>query len=154
MPVISTSNWDRDTLARTVWGEARGGGAPAMENIASVVLNRLAKNWGHSIVGVCQAHDQFSCWNSQDPNRPKLLHITATDPAFRVAQQVATSACLGELHDATLGADSYYAISLLDPPFWARHPAVHTVTLWEHDFWIVRPPKPLSPIATGTPEYA
>ena len=53
-----------DTLARTLWGEARNQGQCGMAAVAHVVLNRAAhpRWWGHDIISVCRAPEQFSCW--------------------------------------------------------------------------------------------
>jgi spore germination cell wall hydrolase CwlJ-like protein len=109
-----------DVLARTIWGEARGEPNGGMEAVASVVLNRAARPrwWGRDIVGVCLKPWQFSCWNSNDPNRPKMLAVTATDPQFRAAQDIAGRAVAGELPDTTGGADSYVDLRVAQPD-WA-----------------------------------
>ena len=112
---------DTDTLARTLYGEARGCGSPGMSHVASVILNRAAHPswWGHSIVSVCVQPWQFSCRNPGDPNLPKLMAVTAADPAFAVALDIASRAVAGQLSDGTGGADSYYALSMAEPPAWA-----------------------------------
>lgn len=111
----------RDTLARTIWGEARGQGTHAMEAVACVVMNR-AKNprwWGTTVEEVCRANLQFSCWNKDDPNLPKLLDVTGTDPQFTQARAIAANAMLGGLEDFTRNSDSYYDTSI-PPPSWAK----------------------------------
>lgn len=135
-----------DQLSRTLWGEARGCGREGMMRVAAVILNR-AKNsrwWGHDIPSVCRAPYQFSCWNSDDPNLPKLLAVTPADPWYNVALAVAATAVDGTLSDLTGGADSYYALSMKAPPFWTRR-AVHTVSDGWHSFWRVELPPPNNP---------
>ncbi len=105
----------RDTLARTLWGEARGDGEAGMIAVAAVIQTRIdvsaAHNgrywWGKDWVSVCRARAQFSCWNPGDPNRPKLLAVDDTDAAFRLASQVAGDAIAGRIDDPTFGATSY-----------------------------------------------
>ncbi len=112
----------RLTLARTLWGEARGEGVKGMEAVASVILNRAsAGRFGDGVSGVCLAPLQFSCWNANDPNRPKLAALTeaAGDAAFRAALDVAGRALGGALADPTGGALHYHAASIA-PPKWAR----------------------------------
>lgn len=109
-----------DTLARTIWGEARGEGRQGMEAVAAVVLNRVAKPcwWGRTIETVCTKPWQFSCWNANDPNLAKLLSVTERDPQFKAALEIATLAEAGELPDPTNGATHYHTKAIL--PKWAE----------------------------------
>lgn len=108
-------------LARTVYGEARGCGAAGMKHVASTVMNRVRIGgwWGSDVIGVCKQPWQFSCWNSDDPNLPKLLAVTETDPEYAIALSIAYQAISNALTDQTNGADSYFALSMKKPPFWA-----------------------------------
>lgn len=100
-----------DTLARTLWGEARGEGQLGMQAVACVILNRANKPrwWGHDIGSCCLKPYQFSCWLADDPNLPKMHAVTTADPAFVQAVSIARLASKGALSDVTHGADSYYA---------------------------------------------
>jgi spore germination cell wall hydrolase CwlJ-like protein len=114
-----------DSLARTLWGEARGESVAGIEAVASVVLNRVARArargghwWGRDVDGVCRAPRQFSCWNPEDPNRAKLEAVTAADPVFATCLRVARRAVAGVLADRTLGATHYHAEGT--HPRWAK----------------------------------
>jgi N-acetylmuramoyl-L-alanine amidase len=114
-----------DTLARTIWGEARGEGLAGMEAVAFVVLNRVAVArklggywWGNTILQVCHKPFQFSCWNKDDPNYRKILEIGPEEIHFVTARRVARRAMLGFLKDPTGGATHYHARSIL--PNWAE----------------------------------
>jgi len=109
-----------DILARTIYGEDRGGGRAGMEAVACVILNRVGRKgwWGTDIVSVCQHPWQFSCWNKTDPNRDKIEVVTGADPMFTVALSVADDAVNGRLRDPTGGADSYFAVGTPEPD-WA-----------------------------------
>ena len=124
---------DQDTLARTIWGEARGEALPGMQAVAAVVMNRcavavryVADHAGrqHPLYGdgtaasCCKMPWQFSCWNSNDPNRAKLLAVTADDPQFVDACQIAADAIAGTLADPTGGATSYKTNALPWPSAW------------------------------------
>ena len=68
-----------DTLARTIYGEARGEPIRGKEAVAAVVLNRVGRAmerggwwWGSSVAEVCRRPWQFSCWNADDANRTKI----------------------------------------------------------------------------------
>lgn len=115
-----------DTLARTIWGEARGETTQGMEAVACVVLNRvkMAEDhggkywWGNNIIQVCQKPYQFSCWNRSDPNFKKLTDVNETDLYFATAMRIARRAVAGALADATNGATHYHAKSV--SPHWAQ----------------------------------
>jgi hypothetical protein len=112
---------DVDILARTMWGEARGGSDLGLEAVAAVVLNRLRRNsparFGGTIAEVCQKPRQFSCWNVGDPNRPKMERVDETDARFRACLAIAERAARGELADPTLGSDHYHTVTV--SPEWS-----------------------------------
>ncbi len=116
-----------DTLARTLWGEARGEGSAGMQAVAQVILNRLAISktlgsywWGNDIVQICQKPFQFSCWNKDDPNRAKLIQLSADDDIYFVsALRIARRAVAGVLGtDITKGATHYHAAGI--SPYWIK----------------------------------
>lgn len=116
---------DIDVLARTIWGEARGESISGQEAVASVILNRVAFAkrkgrywWGNDIAGVCQAPQQFSCWNKNDPNYQKLIKVGAENINFCMCQRIAERAVSGTLEDKTCGATHYHTRNCL--PAWAR----------------------------------
>jgi N-acetylmuramoyl-L-alanine amidase len=131
-----------DTLARTVWGEARGEGEAGMTAVAAVIRNRIDLSaahggrywWGSDWIGVCRAKSQFSCWNPGDPNRAKLLAVDERDPAFRIAKQVAADAIAGRIADPTFGATSYKVTSLAWPYGWG-HFRLPLVEIGKHAFY-------------------
>lgn len=107
-------------LARTIWGEARGEGYTGMQAVANVVMNRVERPgwWGHSVPTVCLKPWQFSCWNADDPNLPKVQSVTLDDPNFVTATEIAQAAIDGTLPDITNGATSYKESSLKWPHDW------------------------------------
>ncbi|MFT3803257.1 MAG: cell wall hydrolase [Burkholderiaceae bacterium] len=132
------------TLARTMYGEARGEGSRGLEAVAHVVLNRVDARrwWGTDVIGVCLKPWQFSCWNAADPNRSKLHALSAEDPVYARAFEAAVR--LLELQDRdhgrrlrtdpTEGATHYYAPALVKRPAWAegRTPCAR---IGRHDFF-------------------
>jgi len=110
-----------DTMARTVYGEARGEGAAGMTAVAWVIKNRAAKPgwWGHDIESVCRARMQFDCWNANDPNSAKCAAVTLADPYFAEATNICSAVISGATPDPTDGATYYYAKSMPHPPEWA-----------------------------------
>lgn len=116
-----------DTLARTLYGEARGEGEVGMTAVANVVMNRVQRAmdneiewWGDNVVDVCLKPWQFSCWLKNDPNSAKLKAVTVSDPIFVKALAIAKDAVSGELDDITNGATSYYAKGSKEPD-WAKN---------------------------------
>ncbi|MBL8470745.1 MAG: cell wall hydrolase [Rhodocyclaceae bacterium] len=122
-----------DVLARTLWGEARGEPerVEAMSAVAWVVLNRVRKQtwWGKTVVDVCLKPFQFSCWNPNDRNRPRLLEVrsnrlgSADQQAFADALDIAQNAVSGALlqqDDPTRRATHYHSRFLSIYPTWAR----------------------------------
>src|SRR3546814_19914801 len=91
---------DVDTLARTVFGEARGEPMPGKIAVAWCIRNRVELDlhddgkpdwWGEGYTAVCRKSWQFSCWNENDPNLPKLRSVTLDDPGFRDCMHAARS---------------------------------------------------------------
>lgn len=116
-----TADSDIDTLARTIYGEARGEGEEGMRAVACVVINRVTHPawWGHDVSNVCCTPWQFSCWNKNDPNRSIILAATPSDPVFASANLIAQQAVSGQLVDITEGATSYYDKRMPVPPAWS-----------------------------------
>jgi N-acetylmuramoyl-L-alanine amidase len=121
---------DFDTLARTLWGEARGEGRAGMEAVAAVILNRQAvalkrpgrraQFGGPDVAGICRARLQFSCWNVDDPNYKWLVAPTIAGESFELARSVAIAALNGQLLDATGGADHYCVSRIAGQTAWAK----------------------------------
>ncbi|MPY72485.1 MAG: cell wall hydrolase [Alphaproteobacteria bacterium] len=107
-------------LARTIFGEARGESTLGKIAVAWTVLNRVAaKSWyGDTITEVCRKPWQFSCWNSNDPNRPKLEAVTLNDPDFQHCMYAALAAGLGHVPDPTSGSRHYHTMNV--SPDWAQ----------------------------------
>ena len=113
------------TLARTIWGENRGGGVPGMQSVCNTILNRVAaKSWyGDNVIDVCLKHNadgvyQFTCWSPKDPNYKKLIDLGLDGRGFESALFIARTGLMGRLLDLTGGATHYHARSIL--PYWAK----------------------------------
>ena len=82
---MTVSEKDRDILARTLFGEARGEGLVGQIAVAWTIRNRVedgkAKSWwGEGYAGVCLKPYQFSCWNQNDLNYPYLSGVKEIPP--------------------------------------------------------------------------
>lgn len=131
---------DRDILARTLWGEARGESLAGQIAVAWAIRNRVndgkAKSWwGEGYAGVCQKPYQFSCWNKSDPN---FAYLSGAKPIpFRDLAQARIAAeqvIDGRVPDPTGGATHYYATSMPRAPTWTVG-AKLTLTLGQHVFF-------------------
>lgn len=114
---------DLDTLARTIYGEARGefykfGAAPLIA-IANVVFNRRIKNFAKSIDDVCKAPHQFSCWNKNDPNFQQINKADKSALIFRKCCEIAEKVLSEQWPDLTDGCDHYHARGI--KPYWATY---------------------------------
>ena len=110
---------DIATLARTLYGEARGEAWAGKVAVAWVIRNRAERGgwWGGTIDGVCRKPWQFSCWNANDPNRAKLQAVTPESPAFADCLAAAAAVLGGLVKDPTRGACHYHAPGVR--PAWA-----------------------------------
>jgi spore germination cell wall hydrolase CwlJ-like protein len=126
--------WQAGTAARTLYGEARGEGPDGMRAVAHVLLNRVNDGrWGPTLVAVCMAPFQFSCWNVGDPNRKLLVALREDDPGLELAMDALDDAMAPGAVDPTAGATHYYADSLR-PPGWTAG-ARQTAHIGHHLFF-------------------
>jgi N-acetylmuramoyl-L-alanine amidase len=133
-------NAQRDIVARTLWGEARGEGLAGQIAVAWTIRNRVYDDrsnswWGEGYAGVCLKPYQFSCWNRNDPNYPYLSGARPI-PARELAQalEAAKLVIAGVEPDPTSGATHYYASTMARPPVWANG-AKQTLVLGHHLFF-------------------
>lgn len=128
---LSQTLSDRQAVALTLFGEARGESLDGQIAVASVLRNRLLDGrWGQSLTAVCLAPWQFSCWNEADPNRPLLLQLAQQlgaplspdpiDPVLRRCLWIADGVVTGVLPSTVKRATHYYAVALRDTPRWAK----------------------------------
>jgi spore germination cell wall hydrolase CwlJ-like protein len=137
---MTATEKDRDILARTLWGEARGESLAGQIAVAWTIRNRVndGRNkswWGEGYAGVCEAKYQFSCWNANDPNFP-FLSGAKQIPFRELAQaRIATDQVIdGKVPDPTGGATHYYATTMPKAPTWSRG-ATLTLKLGHHVFF-------------------
>lgn len=116
-----------DTLARTLFGEARGGYHGDRVAVANVIMHRVNADlgndgkpdwWGEGVIGVCRKPSQFSCWNPNDPNRPVIELVTGENPVFAQCIAIAGAAVAGTLPDLVFGSTHYHTVSV--QPAWSR----------------------------------
>ena len=133
---------NRQYLALTIWGEARGYGEIGMISVGNVIMNRVKADksrYGRGIKGVCHKRKQFSCWNEGDPNRARMEDLPAMDDknpdwiAWVIADRVAAKLLVGAIKDNTFGA-TYYCTENLRP-YWQDDMTLVGV-MFGHKFFI------------------
>jgi len=114
-----------DVLGITIWREARGAGTAAMVAVYHVIKNRATdpeKRWPQDMDKVCLQAYQFSCWNTNDPQRNK--YPEPGDLQYQQIQQVISAV---ENPDPTEGANFYYDTSIAPPDWTDQHSPVATI---------------------------
>lgn len=131
-PAGPLSENDRDTLVRTLFGEARGEPEAGQIAVVHVIRNRVMARQTNAALE-CLRPWQFSAWNAGDPNLPRLLALQPTDPRYVRLGEVVDRAW--KLPDTVEGARHYYAKTMPKAPAWARHPKARKVaTIGGHIF--------------------
>jgi N-acetylmuramoyl-L-alanine amidase len=108
--VCTASDLDKDTMTRTLWGEARGEPQEGQIAVAWVIRTRALWEptwWGYGVRGVCLKPKQFSCWNLDDPNYEKLKALVTDDPEYVALRQIALAVLEDELPNPAPGATHY-----------------------------------------------
>lgn len=112
---------DLEVVALTAYGECRGGGEKGMTSVINTIFNRAAKPgwWGDTPRDVCLKPEQYSCWIPEGDNYRDMETATRDDMSYVLALDLAAKAYAGLLPDITNGANSYYALSSSDKPYWS-----------------------------------
>lgn len=128
---------EKDIVARTIYGEARGLDTSAMEAVANIILNRLLMTersyeqsqtylwWGESFINICHKPHQFSCWNRSAPTYKKLMRAHERLKEFEYCLYLAEEVIFRVLPDNTNGATHYHHYAV--EPYWAKQerPTAH-----------------------------
>jgi spore germination cell wall hydrolase CwlJ-like protein len=122
-------------LTRTVYGEARGESDDGQAAVAWVIQNRVAKGrayMGKTIKDVCLQPEQFSCWNSNNPNRTLLLTLDTNSELYKNIRKIVEQILNGTRTDNTQGSTHYHTSKV--KPDWAngKNPVV---TIGNHLFY-------------------
>lgn len=111
------------TMARTVYGEARGEDIKSMRAVVHVILNRVKRGGrDHTPAAACLRRYQFSCWNENDPNRHKIRSIDMSNSLFRKCFMCVMIALYDDENgvDITHGATHYHNANMDEYPYWAK----------------------------------
>jgi Cell Wall Hydrolase len=132
-PPIAATEGDVVTLARTLYGEARGETRKGIEAVANVIINRVrAKHRGNTVSQVCLADRQFSCWNHNDPNRKKIQNLDRNANAqSRLCFDIAEAAVKPGFPLHVTARTLHYFASYIRPPKWVRNSPTASFVLKE-----------------------
>ena len=127
----------RDVVAMTILGEARGEGEAGMYGVACVIAQRVI-NRNKTAKQVCLQKGkriwQFSCWDERDPNRKKLPTLLKTHQHAAYAKMLATN--INNLQHSYVGnADHYCHVNTHN--YWTRTSAPIKV-IGKHKFFKLR----------------
>ena len=124
-----------NTLALTLWGEARGEDIEGKIAVASVIRNRAkdGSRWPDDLKGVCLQPSQFSCWGTMGGAAnyravmelaEKLVTMPAyvPEPMVRECQWIAEGIASGVCRSRVGAANHYLTRQLWEtaPPKWAK----------------------------------
>ncbi len=125
------------TLARTLYGEARGEPREGQEAVANVILNRVrSPRYPNTVSRVCLQRWQFSCWNEGDPNRRVIEALQpGANAVFDALLDLARAAIFGRLPVRVADALHYHADGIM--PAWVRNSPAATLVarIGRHLFW-------------------
>lgn len=120
-----------------LWAEARGEPPLGMLGVWWVLRNRAVTRVTSMKEEVLR-RKQFSSFNPDDPNRPKLLTAFRDDPqGWFAADATAAIAELGHTVDPTNGSTSYYNPAVCQPAWGRGHPGWQEhITIGHHVFGV------------------
>lgn len=101
---------DRDTVIRTVIGEAANEGDYGQAAVAHVIRNRVIDDrWASNASAVSRQDKQFSAWNSGAGGNSLPHKYQPGDPQYEAAGKVVDDVFSGRSQDMTGGATHYYS---------------------------------------------
>jgi N-acetylmuramoyl-L-alanine amidase len=148
IPFAATGE-DTDILARTIFGEARNQTMDGQIAVAWTIRHRaeIAKayvaahktprpNFGDgTIANACLDAYEFSCWNTADATRLRMLTVARNEPGYQLAQHVALGVVLGLLEDRMPGTTHYFnPAAVSKTPDWVAT-ATFVNTVGAHRFY-------------------
>ena len=132
---------EKQILALAIYGEARGESTEGKIAVGSVILERVKRNkwYGQGVHGVILKPWQFSCFNENDPNYQRLLHI-AEQWDEEITINMALNDCYGiaaHLLDGTISPNveaTHYKVYTCDAS-WAKK-LTKIARIGTHEFFV------------------
>lgn len=117
----------------TIWRESRGEGHDGMVAVGHVILNRSKAGgmWPSDPEKVCLQPYQFSCWNTDDPQR--AVYPLDTDMVFLDSQRIWDQ--VNSTADPTGGATYYLNPAAVKVNQFATPQYVKTAEIGHHFFY-------------------
>lgn len=147
--MATLSDYQRDILARTILGEARGEGASGMAAVAQTILNRSRSGrFPDDPAKVALQDNQFSVWNNGAGSGKTNYDRSSTE--YQNALQIVDAVASGSIPDQTNGALYYHNPSV--SPAWANGVNQYgTTRIGNHIFYNGAPTPPRDiPNVVGT----
>ena len=114
-----------DTVAKTIYAEARGEGEIGMLAVADVILVR-ANETGKTAEQVCLEHNQFSCWNSP-------IKVKFNDPTWITCLKLQDNILARVPIKNVVGGANHYCTFKVNPK-WAEQDKL-TCVIGHHRFY-------------------
>ena len=138
--LIKAKPWEKEALARLMYGEASGEGDEGMIAVGNVVMNRLKSPedwWGNSIESIISHPEQFSVFEDiNDKNYKRMINATEQDNSFKRALEIAEELLTGKTKDNTGGATNFFNPNTASPS-WATDPKMLFLkSIGNHDFYL------------------
>ena len=122
---------DMDIAARTIAGEARGEPYIGQIAVGCVIVNRWRIGIAQSLFETCLQPYQFSCWNTEDPNRRYISKLRTSDRVYQTAMRALTEAIENPLRHGPI--TDYHAVGIT--PAWAKNMR-RAIQLGRHIFYV------------------
>lgn len=106
----SLSNYDRDAMIRTIYGEAANEEELGQAAVAHVIMNRVADpRWGDNPAEVSLQLKQFSAWNAGTGGNDLPMKLREDSPEYKRIGEIVDAVNAGQITDPTQGATHYYS---------------------------------------------
>ena len=119
---------EKEVLAEMIYGEARGEPQEEQIAVAYTALNRLNdrdKRFGKSLVEIIKKPNQYSCFNSNDPNKKKIEQAPYRDPETWDKCLGVAEGVLDGFYENPIGSSTHYVTKEFrkNAPknHWSRH---------------------------------
>ena len=104
------TNYDRDAMIRTIYGEAANESPSGQAAVAHVIMNRVEDpRWGDNPAEVSLQLKQFSAWNSGVGGNSLPTNLQEGSEDYERIGRIVDAVAAGQVPDPTGGATHYYS---------------------------------------------